>query len=589
MDLIPAGGRGRDDAGRAELEMSPAAMKLAEIMTAPVERRFVESAVRMVGKVEPDETRIAYIAPRVDGRIDRLYANYTGIKVKKGEHLADLYSPDLLAAQQQLIQAARSVRELQGGSASGLVASANSVLESAREKLRLWQLTPQQIAEIEQSGRPRDHITFLSPITGVVMEKMDTFEGMYVETGMRLFTVADLSRVWIKMAAYESDLAWLKYGQPVEFQVEAYPGETFAGRISFIAPVVDPETRTVEVRVNADNSDGRLKPEMFVKASIRAKLAADGRVITPDFFGKWISPMHPEVVKDSPGQCDVCGMPLVSAESLGYAGAGSSSAKAPLVIPSSAPLLTGERALVYVADPEREGVFEGREVILGPRAGGYYLVRSGLSESELVVVNGAFKIDSSLQIQGGSSMMQPAAEAEPARAKETGMSAKVKKAAAPESFNKAVPQLMGHYFKIAEALAADSFAEAVKAAGDAGNALESIDSTGLAGDAAEAWSNLRQGLRESIDGLKSASDLNGARTHFSKLSAAAAGLFESFEITGIEAYEIHCPMAFENKGASWLQKGKDVRNPYFGAAMLQCGSHVRTLGAGAAGGGQHDH
>jgi Cu(I)/Ag(I) efflux system membrane fusion protein len=236
---------------------------------------------------------------------------------------------------------------------------------------------------------------------------MDTFEGMYVETGMKLFTVADLSRVWVRLDAYESDLVWLRYGQPVEFQVEAYPGEPFRGTIVFIDPVLDPMTRTVKVRVDAANRDGRLKPEMFVRAVVRATTTDGGKVLQPDFAGKWISPMHPEIVKDGPGTCDICGMPLVTAGELGYAGADASAANAPLVIPASAPLITGERAVVYVAVPGREGAFEGREIVLGPRAGDAYLVRDGLKEGDLVVANGAFKIDSSLQIQGKASMMQP--------------------------------------------------------------------------------------------------------------------------------------------------------------------------------------
>ncbi|MBM4143628.1 MAG: HlyD family efflux transporter periplasmic adaptor subunit [Lentisphaerae bacterium] len=415
MDLIPAVTGGEEKTGPSELVMSEAARKLAAIRLAPVERRFVEVAVRMVGKVHMDETRIAYIAPRVPGRIDRLYVNFVGVPVKKGDHLADFYSPELVSAQQELIQAARAAGSRQTGAAPAGSDSTRAILESAREKLRLWQLTPEQIAEIERSGRPSDHITFYSPLAGVVVERMDTFEGMYVETGMKLFTVADLSRVWIKLDAYESDLVWLRYGQPVEFQVEAYPGETFQGTIAFIDPVLDPMTRTVKVRVDAANRDGRLKPEMFVRAVVRVTAADGGKVLQPDLAGKWISPMHPEVVKDGPGSCDVCGMPLVPAEELGYASAEVSAANAPLVIPASAPLVTGERAVVYVAVPGKEGAFEGREIVLGPRAGEAYMVRDGLKEGDLVVANGAFKIDSSLQIQGKASMMQPGEEVEGGR------------------------------------------------------------------------------------------------------------------------------------------------------------------------------
>jgi Cu(I)/Ag(I) efflux system membrane fusion protein len=402
MDLIPVAAAPAEEAGEARrLELSPAAQALAGIQTAPVERRRVDVEVRMAGKVVFDETRLAYLTTRVPGRVERLYANVTGTPVRKGEHLADLYSPELVAAQQELIQAAQAAGA--GGGASGSLAAV------AREKLRLWGLTPEQIAEIEGRRQLREHLTFYAPIGGVVIAK-DILEGMYVDTGTRLYTVADLSQVWVKLDAYESDLAWLRYGQDVEFEVEAYPGRTFRGRIALIAPVLDPMTRTVKVRVNAANADGRLKPEMFVRAVARATVAESGVAAPPDLRGKWICPMHPDIVGDAPGACRFCEMPLVPAEELGYAEADAAAGRPPLVIPASAPLVTGKRALVYVALPGEPGAYEGREVVLGPRAGNDYVVRQGLEAGELVVVSGNFKIDSSLQIQGRASMMQPGDE-----------------------------------------------------------------------------------------------------------------------------------------------------------------------------------
>lgn len=347
MDLILAGS-GETAATAAELELSTAAQKLAEVETAPAERRSVTMDIRLAGKIQPDETRVAVIAPRVAGRIDKLAANYVGMAVKAGEPLAELYSPELVSAQQELLQAAK----LPGGGAA-----ADSLLAATRERLRLWGLTAEQIAGIERAGQVRDHVTFFAPLGGVVVEK-NVREGQYVESGMPILTVADLSQVWLQLDAYESDLAWLHTGQAVEFEAEAYPGEKFTGTIAFLAPVLDPATRTVKVRVEAPNPDGRLRPEMFVRAVGHAPLPDEGGA-------------------------------------------------APLVIPASAPLVTGPRAVVYVAAPDRAGVFEGREVVLGPRAGDFYMVKEGLREGEQVVVKGAFKIDSSLQIQGKPSMMAP--------------------------------------------------------------------------------------------------------------------------------------------------------------------------------------
>lgn len=346
MDLVPVETDSAPAAALRQLMLSPAARALAEVAVVPVERRFVPVEIRMVGKVQFDETRLAYLSSRVPGRIDRLYANYVGMPVHAGDPLADLYSPELVSAQQELLQIAKAV----GGAATA------SLLEAARERLRRWGLTAEQIAGIEQSGKVRDHVTFYAPLGGVVVEK-EAREGQYVEPGMRLFTVADLTRVWVILEAYESDLAWLREGQEVVFEAEAWPGESFKGTIAFIEPVLDPMTRTVKVRVHAPNDDGRLKPEMFVRAIARA------------------------------------GMP--------------DPAEPPLVIPASAPLLTGQRAVVYVAVPGTEGTYEGRDVVLGPRAGDFFIVRKGLQEGDRVVVHGAFKIDSSLQIQGKPSMMTP--------------------------------------------------------------------------------------------------------------------------------------------------------------------------------------
>ena len=347
MDLIPAtGGASRSGIGLREIELSEAARKLAGVETAPMERRSVAVEIRLAGKIQMDETRVATIAPRVAGRIDRLYANFSGMTVKPGDPLAEMYSPELVSAQQELLQVAKAAEGASG-----------SLLEAARERLRLWGLTAEQIAGIERDGQVRDHVTFTAPIGGVVVEK-EVREGQYVETGMRLFTVADLSNVWVQLDAYESDLAWLQVGQEVEIEVEAYPGEMSKGTIAFMDPVLDPATRTVKIRVEVPNGDGRLKPEMFATARVLATVAGEGDV-------------------------------------------------APLVIPATAPLVTGVRAVVYVAVPGREGVFEGREIVLGPRAGVYFVVREGLQEGENVVVQGAFKIDSSLQIQGKPSLMAP--------------------------------------------------------------------------------------------------------------------------------------------------------------------------------------
>ncbi len=411
MTLIPvakkSSGKGKMSMkmNMRRLTVSNDAKSLMDIETTLVQRKFVTANIRMTGTITYDETRLDDITAWMPGRLDRLYVDYTGVPVIKGDHMVYIYSPELLSAQEEFLQSLKSVKNLKKGSITGDIV--RSTLKASREKLRLLGLSAEQISDIEKSGKAFDHTTINAPISGIVIHK-NAQEGMYVNTGTRIYTVADLSKLWMILDAYESDLMWIRYGQKVNFVTVAYPGETFSGRIAFIDPILDPVTRTVKVRVNVDNAQRKLKPGMFVKARVRAKVAADGMIMAPSLAGKWICPMHPSVIKDSPGKCDICGMPLVRTESLGYRSVDASTAKKPLVIPVSAALVTGTRAVVYVSVPGmKKPTYEGRVVVLGPRAGDYYIVKSGLAEGDLVVTNGNFKIDSALQIQAKPSMMYP--------------------------------------------------------------------------------------------------------------------------------------------------------------------------------------
>ncbi len=410
MDLIPVSEDDEADAAKPRrIAISDESYALLDIQTSPVERRFVEMDIRQVGKVAIDETRLANIAAWVPGRIEHLYVDFTGVQVREGDHMVSLYSPELLTAQEELRAAARTLESVRSGAPDTLRRTAERTLEATRSRLRRWGLTEAQVAEAEAGEWHSDEITIYAPIGGTVVERKGA-EGMYVDVGTPIYTIADLSQVWVMLEAYESDLTWIHYGQPVSFTAESLPGEVFEGVVSFIEPVLNPATRTVRVRVNVDNPEGRLKPEMFVQGHIRSQIATGGRVVHPELAGKWISPMHPEVVKDGPGACTVCGMPLVPAEDLGYVPAQVSDEDKPLIIPKTAPLITGKRAVVYVAVPNTERPsFEGREIVLGPRAGDYYLVTSGLEPDERVVTHGTFKIDSALQVMAKPSMMDPEA------------------------------------------------------------------------------------------------------------------------------------------------------------------------------------
>lgn len=562
MDLIQASSDG-GDIGPRQISFSKEATKLMDLDTTAVQRRFVTSEIRMVGKIDYDETRVKHITAWVPGRIDRLYVDFTGIKVEKGDHLVYLYSKELLEDQRALLAAIAGAENINPESSDFADRLKSANVEAVRTRLRLRGLTDEQIAEIEKAGKPLTHLTIYSPIGGIVIEKKAT-EGMYVSTGTHIYTVADLSELWVMLDAYESDLPWIRYGQEVEFSTEAYPGEVFKGKISFRDPVLNAKTRTVKVRVNVENPYGKLKPEMFVRAVLRAKVAQGGAVMEPDLAGKWICPMHPSIVKSQAGACDICGMDLMATESL-YTVAGEPN-EPPLVIPASAPLITGKRAVVYVKTPDTEKpTFEGREVILGPRAGNYYLVKDGLEEGEVVVTKGNFKIDSALQIQAKPSMMSVESEREALEV--------------PDEFRGQIWGVVEKYLLLQDKLAGDDKDGAAGAAGKTAEALSAVDMGLVTGQAHDLWMGNSMKMKSALNVIKGAAGIEPMRKAFETLSNEIIAVIGQFGVLRSGTlYKIHCPMAFDDKGADWLQTDEDIRNPYFGASMLKCGVVVEVIG-----------
>lgn len=588
-----------DDSGEGDavrtLTLSPAAQKLAEITTEPVSRKFVAAEIRMVGKVNYDETRLKHITAWVPGRLERLYVDYTGIPVKQGDHMVYLYSPDLATAQAELLQALDRAKGATGEQGSLVNRRATDWLEDIRDKFRLWGLTDDQISEIETRGTSTDYMTINAPMGGIVIHK-NAVEGMYVNTGTRIYTIADLTRVWIKLEAYESDLQWLRYGQELEFETEAYPGELFKGRVAFIDPILDAKTRTVKLRVNVDNADGRLKPEMFVRAIVHSKIAEGGRIIDAELAGKWISPMHPEIIKDEPGTCDVCGMPLVRAESLDFVSVETGDATPPLVIPASAPLKTGKRTLIYLAIPDAPGRFEGREIVLGPRAGDYYIVKEGLAEGEQLVVHGNFKIDSAMQIVAKPSMMNPAgggsapghhhAEHAGQQLQDTltvlpeprsEIKQPVTAMAVPASFRAQLDPAYLSYVKMQAALSRDDLDGAKEAAKSFQADVTRADMTLLNGDAHNLWMKELGQLSTTTEMIGRAKTIDDARFSFALISEGTIAVAKHFGAGDLSLHRFHCPMAFDGRGADWLQVKERTENPFFGSAMFRCGTLEETI------------
>ncbi len=584
MDLIPveedAGGKG----SAMRMTLSEDAKVMSRIETAKVGRFFPSAQVRLYGNLVYDETSVARLTAYFPGRIDRLFVNYIGVSVQKGDHLAELYSPDLLAAFEELRQAKKTF-ESTAGTNDFLHETTKQTLIASREKLRLFGLTQEQVRQVEFGEFDSDQLTIYAPIGGVVTH-LAAREGDYLKTGDPIATVSDLSRLWLDLEAYESQLPLLRWGMPVTFTVEAHPGEVFDGRISFIEPIVDERTRTAAVRVAVDNADMRLKPGMFSTAVVRAKIAADGVVLSDELAGRWVSPMHPTYISDTPGVCPVCGMDMVPAESLGVVG-DSSQVEIPLVIPRTAVLFTGVRSVVYVSVSDQEQpTYEGRVVELGPRAGEFYTVRSGLKEGEEVVVNGAFRIDSAMQISAKPSMMMPEGggggghnHGGTPNATQMGEMSRV----APERFIEDLTPIYSAYLDAQEHLADDDLSGFLDAATRLREASESVRPIGLLGSPLGIWRRSAAILDERTD----ITTIDAARVRFEELTLAVLHLQDQFGHAGQETvYAAYCPMAFDFEGAKWIQRGTEINNPYFGSEMLRCGDIQETMPP--IGGGAND-
>ena len=344
MDLIPLHTTGSGDASidPDAIQLSAEAAALANVQTTVVSRQNPVKEVRLYGTIQVDERLTQSQTAHVSGRIEKLYVSFTGESVHRGQPIATIYSPELLNAQQEMIEAVK-MKDLQP-----------ALLQAVREKLHLWKLTDEQIARIEQSGKVSPLIDVVATTSGIVISK-NVNQGDYVNTGTVLFDVANLSQVWAIFDAYESDLPFLKVGDRLKYTLQSLPGKTFSGKISFINPILDPSTRTAKVRVETTNPDMELKPEMYANALINAPLKQYNNEV---------------------------------------------------VIPRSAILWTGKRSIVYVKQPDTETpAFLLREIELGPSLGDAYVVLSGISEGDEIVTNGAFTIDASAQLAGKRSMM----------------------------------------------------------------------------------------------------------------------------------------------------------------------------------------
>lgn len=323
------------------LEMTPEAMALSNVQLTRVKSGVGSGKLSLTGKIQVNEQRVKSLTANYSGRVDQLFVNFTGQEVRRGEKLATLYSPDLVNAQKELLETAK-IKDRQP-----------ALYQASKEKLKLWKISDEQISRIENSGRVQTQFEVYADVAGVVIAR-NVAVGDFVSRGTALFEIVELSSVWVILDAYESDLGAIRKGDDLSFQVSAYPGREFKAKVSYIDPVLNPDTRTVGIRAEAVNRNFELKPEMFVSATIST----------------------------------------------------SQSAQSGLMVPKTAILWTGPRSVVYVQAGTKEApAFEMREVELGSRVGDDYLVLSGVEEGEQVVSNGVFAIDAAAQLSGNYSMM----------------------------------------------------------------------------------------------------------------------------------------------------------------------------------------
>ena len=379
------------------VQLSPDKIKAIGVKTVEVRMRPLVKEIRTVGRITYDERLLTCVSAWVPGRIDKLFVDFTGIEVKKGAPLVWLYSPALYSAQQEYLLALETREKVKDSPIKEAVEGAQALVLAAKERLLLWGITQEQIKELEREKKAQTHMTIYSPAGGTVIEKK-AIEGMYVKEGTEIYTIAPLDALWMLAGIYEYEMGWLSLGQEVVITSAAYPGETFRGTISFIDPFLDESTRSVKVRVDVPNPEGKLKPDMFVNAVLRIPLRAKTNFEAVE--AEYTCPMHPAVTSAEPGRCPECGMNLVEKEA--------SPAGKVLTIPKSAVLDTGLRQIVYVE--EGQGTFVRREVKLGQEAQGYFKVLSGLSRGEWVVASGAFLIDAEAELSPSVSIQYFGAE-----------------------------------------------------------------------------------------------------------------------------------------------------------------------------------
>ncbi len=550
MKLIPVYEDEAEDEAEGVIRINPITVQDMGVRTRKVTKRPFFATIRTVGYITYDEELVKDVNTKISGWVEKLYVDTTGEDVREGQKLLSIYSPALVSTQEEYLQALRFKEQTSDSAFVNVVKGADTLLESTRKRLLLMDIDPAQIRVLEERGEVQKSMLLHSPATGTVIKK-PVFEGMRVNPGMKLYTIADLSRVWVQVSFYEYELPFLKVGQEAEMTLPYEPGVTYKGRITFIYPYLSRKTRTVQARMEFENPGLKLKPDMYANIVLKSKISSDA-----------------------------------------------------ILVPSEAVIRTGVRSIVITS--LGGGKFLPREVKLGAEAEGFVQVLSGLKEGDIAVVSGQFLIDSESNLREAINKMLAIKKAPkkkdmkknagPGAKKEDGGSRKAPKkmdmdmkmedtgpGAAkedagsmlhPEKMSREQKKLMTEavddYIGIHRALVAESPAAVAERTRSLSGTVDKIKA--LVGPEGNLQEIIRP-IEDSINGLLSG-DIVKERDSFAALSGVMASYIRGAGRTsalsaGIKLY--FCPM----KEEFWLQKASDVQNPYLGKDMLVCGNEEK--------------
>lgn len=509
MDLIPASQGSSDN--EIGFQMTADAIKLANIQTTIIGNADANegATLKLNGKIQANETKSASLVTHIPGRIEKLYVSYTGEQVNKGQKIATIYSPELITAQKELLEA-KKIQDKSPG-----------LLTAARNKLKYWKIGEQVIQDILNSGTIRETFNIYADHSGVVNQKRVAV-GDYLSTGEVLFDVQNLYSLWALFDVYENDLPNVKVGQTINFTTPSTPNKIFKAKITFVNPVIDPNTRAATIRTEVSNTTGKLKPEMFVTGELATYQKSNV-----------------------------------------------------LTVPKSAVLWTGQRSVVYVKIPDTDiPSFEYREIEIADATASGYTVISGLEYGEEVVTNGAFVIDASAQLNNQASMMN-----KNVMAKNAVHSSHLPDYTAntPTAFKEQLTAMANTYFSVKDALVESNNKKAIEGANEMLNKAKEVDMSLVKGKAHIFWMEQLKAIQSHGKKITETEDIEAQRKQFDFLSQALIKSIKVFGITNSTFYVQHCPMANDNEGADWLSKQEKILNPYFGEKMLTCGTVQDTI------------